>query len=44
MKEFKVSDDQKSQFFNKHYEQIQKQWKEYTDNFMVSIQSKVILI
>lgn len=43
MKEFKVSDEQKSEYYAKHYEQIQKQWKEYTDNFMISLSNRVCI-
>jgi SWI/SNF-related matrix-associated actin-dependent regulator of chromatin subfamily E protein 1 len=42
-KEFIITDEQKTQFFNKHYEQLQKQWKEHCDRFLVANSNKVII-
>ncbi len=33
-KEFTISDEQKTTYFNRHYEQLQKQWKEHSDRFL----------
>ncbi|RNA24811.1 SWI SNF-related matrix-associated actin-dependent regulator of chromatin subfamily E member [Brachionus plicatilis] len=40
LKENKITDEQQNQFFSKHYELIQKQWKDYTDNFATLMANK----
>lgn len=42
LKDFKVSDEQENQYFSKHYELAQKQWKDFIDNFTTSMSNKNI--
>lgn len=44
LKEFSVSDEQKGQFYAKHYDQLQKQWKDYVENFSNSIANRVCVL
>jgi hypothetical protein len=41
LKEFSVTEEQKSQFYTKHYDQLQKQWKDYVENFTNSTSNRV---
>ena len=40
-KEFTVTEEQKSTFFTRHYEQLQKQWSEHCDRFLAVNCNKV---
>lgn len=42
LKNFQVSSEQENQFFTKHYEIIQKQWKDYLENFTYTITNRNI--
>lgn len=41
LKEFKITEEQNTGYYNKHYEQLQKQWKEQTTRIVNSVENKV---
>jgi hypothetical protein len=40
-KDFKVTDEQNTTYFNRHYDQLQKQWKDHCDRYLAANLNKV---